>query len=292
MADTWSIVFVPYIGAIPTLSSQGVITMTPERLYAFMTNVAVDNGGGGEAAAQADADVNAAVGVVGVEDDVNPPNNNFNNGGLITGGNNGRAAAAVAGADNDGFCATAVVVPTAAADKTAANSYFTTLFTRIEANAVKKVNLTQAVFGAIERRIALTTAAQNQTIPQPGGVVGNAMNAYRASITDVNSFAYVLLLKYPPENNLPAKHSEVYYKKYTQANLLPAGGMGVALAAGAASMLGGLFNVFSKLNLPIAGMNRGGSGHSSILAQYMPQLGRKQSKKHRRKYAKGRTARR
>ena len=92
-----------------------------------------------------------------------------------------------------------------------------------------------------------------------GGVTSGAINT-------LNSFAYLLLIKYDDAiaNN---NHTNVYYKKYLGGN--------------AASKAGALYNAFNVV-------------HPLVAAAGGPRTGgyRKQSKKHRRKYSKGRTARR
>jgi hypothetical protein len=296
--DTWSIVFVPYTnlaggGGPITLQSNGVITMKSHQLLNFMygpvanTETTKDTG-----VAQADADL---VKVAGVADDANP--------GLDYGAADAGAGlmaaltaptrpadAAIGAGDNQ---ATAMPVPVNMT-QLYGDGYLSRFFSEISGvQLAKQKNITQCFFRAIERRVAIVAAGADL----PPAAAGAA--ALRASISNsVNNFAYLLLLRYqggagvPPANY--AKHSDVYYKKYMQNSQIepgPAEPAAPGPVAGAPSFLTSLFNVFSLIT-PGAGVLRGGSGHSSILAQYMPQLGRKQSKKHRRKYAKGRTARR
>ena len=85
-----------------------------------------------------------------------------------------------------------------------------------------------------------------------GGVISGAINT-------AGSFAYLLLIKYDAIAN--NNHTNVYYKKYMGNVASPA-----------------LYNAFNEVHPNATAARTGGY--------------RKQSKKHRRKYSKGRTARR
>ena len=103
--------------------------------------------------------------------------------------------------------------------------------------------------------VILPNIGADATANPGGGLTSGAINT-------ANSFAYLLLIKYDAAiaNN---NHTNVYYKKYMGNN--------------AASQAGALYNAFNVVH-PNAPIRTGGY--------------RKQSKKHRRKYSKGRTARR
>ena len=297
--DTWSIVFVPYTnggaGGNISLQSNGVITMKSNQLLNFMYG-SVANGEITKDAGvtQANADLNKAA--AAVANDTTILNYAAADAGAaamaaLTGVQRPADAAAAAGAVNTAF---AIQVPPIMTELYG-NGYLSRFFSAIPPASQK--NITQCFFRAIERRVAIVAADADLPAVAVGGGTATAL---RASFNNnIDNFAYLLLLRYqggagiPPANY--AKHSEVYYKKYMQSSRIAPGNAepAAAYAADTSSFLTSLFNVFSLINPAVPpGRFRGGSGHSSILAQYMPQLGRKQSKKHRRKYAKGRTARR
>ena len=288
---TWSIVFVPYMTPDGLLSSH-VITMKAAPFYSF-----VFNDDGANAVADGDGDMLndarvAAANTIVDNADVIIANNDAAVAARVAGRDimntiNGVGGRAIVKYDNTAAAAqinNAIARKGGALNETKANNFFTNFFNQIETLGAKTTVTTNAFFDLIDERLTGTINPVEILPPLAVAPLPNSA-AFRQALT-VNvptTFAYLLLLKYPPiVANQPAKHSSVYYKKYTAT--------GVALT----NLIAPLFSVFNQINLlaNAANATRGGSGHSSILAQYMPQLGRKQSKKHRRKYAKGRTARR
>ena len=143
--------------------------------------------------------------------------------------------------------------PADVAANTAANGYFTTVFDTIGGNPVDVDNY------------FLNVILPNFGATAQADTAGNVAGAVTGPINTANSIAYLLLMQYDGQINA-ANHVNTFYKKYN--------------GGAAASQSGALFNVFNTVN-PGNPVRVGG------MIRY-----KKQSKKHRRKYSKGRTARR